>query len=383
MTRLDVILATFLVLLCTGCTGKHSASATVGGISTPAYVPQYASTFAIDTDTTTGAVLITTKAPWQGAADDSRQLLVTPDGKTVNDGDPQLSVLTTTPQRIVTMSSSHIAMLDALGVVDRVVGVSGMRFVSNESIKSRANEIVDVGYDGNIDYERLLACKPDLVTLYGVNGMSAMEPKLRELGIPYIYISDYLEENPLGKSEWVMVMAYILGIPQKGLEVLNPIIQQYNALCDTVRTATSSRPKVMFNLPYGEHWFMPPMGSYQARLVADAGGDYIYREGRGNTSEAIDTELAHSLVAQADVWLHPGQANDLASLTALAPKAMTARCVKTGRVYNNTLRDTPDGGSDYWESGVMNPHLILGDLVNILHPGLLPDSTLHYYKPLR
>ena len=55
-----------------------------------------------------------------------------------------------------------------------------------------------MGYDGNMNYERLLSLSPDIVLLFGVSGASAMEPKLRELGIPYAYMGEYLEQSPLG-----------------------------------------------------------------------------------------------------------------------------------------------------------------------------------------
>lgn len=38
-----------------------------------------------------------------------------------------------------------------------------------------------------------------------------MEVKLRELGIPYTYIGEYVESSPLGKAEWVVAIAEIAG----------------------------------------------------------------------------------------------------------------------------------------------------------------------------
>ena len=69
-----------------------------------------------------------------------------------------------------------------------------------------AISIADVGFEGAVDYERLTGANPDLVMLYGVNGPNPMEGKLRELGIPYIYIGDYLEESPQAKAEWVVAL---------------------------------------------------------------------------------------------------------------------------------------------------------------------------------
>ncbi len=45
--------------------------------------------------------------------------------------------------------------------------------------------MADIGFDGNIDYELLLAQRPDLVLLFGVSGASGMESKLLEMGIPF------------------------------------------------------------------------------------------------------------------------------------------------------------------------------------------------------
>ena len=76
-------------------------------------------------------------------------------------------------------------MLDAIGETGRVVGVSGIDYISNPDIQARRDSVGDVGYEGNINYElRLLSLDPDLVLLYGVNGASSMEGKLKELDIP-------------------------------------------------------------------------------------------------------------------------------------------------------------------------------------------------------
>ena len=91
-------------------------------------------------------------------------------------------------------------MLDAVGASPRIVGVSGRESIANGYVAAHPDRVGDVGYDGNVNYERLLSLRPDLVLLFGVNGASPMEPKLRELGIPFCYIGEYLEESPLGKA---------------------------------------------------------------------------------------------------------------------------------------------------------------------------------------
>lgn len=59
----------------------------------------------------------------------------------------------------------------------------------------------------------------------------------------------------------------------------------------------------MINTPYAGSWFMASTESYVARLIADAGGDYIYKKNTSNRSLPIDLEEAYMLTAQADMWL--------------------------------------------------------------------------------
>jgi iron complex transport system substrate-binding protein len=58
------------------------------------------------------------------------------------------------------------------------------------------------------------------------------------------------------------------------------------------------------------------------------------------------------------------------------------KALRVGEVYNNNARVTNQGGNDYWESGVIHPHVILKDLIKIFHPGLLPEHDLVYYQLL-
>lgn len=241
-------------------------------------------------------------------------------------------------------------------------------------------QIGDVGYDGNMNYERLLSLSPDIVLLFGVSGASAMEPKLRELGIPYAYMGEYLEQSPLGKAEWLVAVAEIAGMRERGEEVFREIPLRYDSL-KTLAAKAERKPVVMLNTPYGDSWLMAPPSSYVARLIADAGGQYVYTQDTGNQSRPIDTEEAYRLAEMSDCWINVGSAASLKELAEIVPKFMDTRPVREGRVYNNNRRTNPSGGNDYWESGVIHPDLILQDLIRIFHPELT-DAEPTYYRKL-
>ena len=376
LKNLSLIL--LLVLTFTGC---HDKSSKLADFNRAVYTPEYASGFDIKGADGKKSVLVTVTNPWQGADGIAVQLFIARDGETAPEGfDGQ--VLEGDADRIVAMSSTHIAMLDAIGEVDRVVGVSGIDYISNPDIQARRDRIGDVGYEGNINYELLLSLDPDLVLLYGVNGASGMEPKLRELGIPFMYVGDYLEESPLGKAEWMVALSEVVGCRSEGEKVFAEIPVRYNALKQRVAENALDAPSVMLNMPYGDSWFMPSAGSYAVRLIEDAGGDYIYKKNTGNASTPVDMEEAYLLASAADLWLNVGMASTLGEVKAACPKFADTRCFRNGYVYNNNARTNAAGGNDYFESGVVHPELVLRDLIKIFHPELVEEDFV-YYKRLK
>lgn len=350
MTKPYALILLFAAV-CALCGCRQHASAPTGQRD---YTPEYAHGFEIRRGADSG-VTLTTITPWQGADSASaRHFQVGAE-----------------PQRVVCMSSTHVAMLERLGLADRIVGASGVDRLSNQAVKAHANE---VGYDSNIDYETLQSLRPDLVMLYGLNGPSPMEERLARLGIPYVYIAEYLESTPLGKAEWLVAVGQIFGKRAEAERVFQQIPERYRAITDTLKSARAGVATVMLNSPYGGTWMMPSMESYAARQLQDAGGRPVYDRINGTASKPIDLEQAYLLAGAADVWLMPGQIASMQEFTGQLPRFAGVKAVKSGNVWNAT--------ADYWERGVVNPDLVLKDLVNILHPGVLTDTVMTYFYQL-
>lgn len=365
-----------LALALAACQSKQSK---LEDFNKTLYAPEYASGFDIKGAEGKESTLITVNNPWQGADSVQTQLFIARNGESAPEGFTG-QVLEGEAKRIVAMSSTHIAMLDAVDAAGNVVGVSGIDYISNEDVQSRRDSVGDVGYEGNINYELLLSLDPDIVLLYGVNGASAMEGKLKELGIPFMYVGDYLEESPLGKAEWLVALSEVTGQRDKGEEVFKGIPVRYNALKKKVADNALDAPSVMLNTPYNDAWFMPSTKSYAVQLIQDAGGDFIYKKNTGNASLPVDMEEAYLLASQADMWLNLGMANTLDDVKAMVPKFTDIRCFRNGDVYNNNLRTNAAGGNDYYESAVVNPDIVLRDLVKIFHPELVQEDFVYYKK---
>ena len=388
-------LLTYISLLLTvaGC-GGATTQFDISLFDKVLYTPTHATGFKILHSEQSGATLITVSNPWQGASDVEQMLIIDPEER-FSALPSNVKRIGGAAQRIVCMSSSYVAMLSSIGCHEQVVGVSGIDFISDEYVNSNRQKIGDVGYDNNINYELLLALSPDLVLLYGISGASGMESKLAELQIPYIYLGEYLESSPLGKAEWLVTVGHIAGRSQQAEELFHQIESSYTSL-SKLSDSHDHKPRVMLNTPYRDSWFIPSKQSYMVQLISDAGAECYTSTDEGNSSHPIDTEQAYIWAAEADYWLNVGPCNSLGELTRQNPKFADIDAVAKQRVYNNNARQTPSSGSDFWESGVVRPDLILRDLIAIFHPELLDDEAypvkdgitlsadeLYYYKQLK
>ncbi len=381
MKIFDRIVAVLCALVFVACAGEPARS--LEEFATVVYEPSYATGFDISGAEGAASTLITVRNPWQGAEGVEKRLFISREGERAPEGF-EGQVIEGSAERVVCMSSTYVAMIDAIGCTERVVGVSGIDFIYNSRVREAASEgrVHDVGHDSNINFELLLTLRPDVVLLYGVAGENGVaNAKLDELNIPYLYLGDYVEESPLAKAEWTVVVAEILGVRERGEELFAGIESRYLELRKQVEESATERPTVMFNTPYRDTWYMPSSRSYAVRIVEDAGGRYVYDGNHGTASQPIDLEQAYVLTREADYWINVGQYATLEDLRRDNPRFVGAKAVREGRVYSSDRRATAKGGSDFWESAVVNPDVVLSDLVAILHPELnLVGEELTYYK---
>ena len=373
------LLAVTLLLGLWGCPAGHSAMEWGEVV----YAPHEAKGFEI-VATEGASTVLRVLTPWQGAEGVVKEVFIARNGESAPEGFKG-AVVASEPEKVVCLSSSHIAFIDALGEVEKIVGVSGAEYITNPHIADGValGSVREVGYDVNVNFEVLASLRPDVVFIYGTAGENdALSSKLDELAIPYIYVADHAETSPLGKSEWVVAFGEVLGIREEAEELFGEIAERYESL-RLAMLDVKERPSVMLNSPYKDIWFVPADDSYVVRLIEDAGGRYACAGGKGKISRPISGESAFIYLSQADYWLHPNTARTMAQLVGENPKFATTSVALKGNVYNCTARNTSAGGSDFWESGSLMADVVLADLISILHPERANGHQLYYYEQLR
>lgn len=343
---------------------------------TPLYTPEYATGFELFGLEGQESTVIRSKDPWMGAHDEHRDALVLRGDEAVPEGFVG-TVIPADPQRLVVLSSTYIGMLDRLGALQRIVGVSGLPYISSEYIRDPQHGVQDVGFE--LNYELLVSLRPDVVILYGQeNANTTMTDKLDELGIPYLYMGEYLEEHPLGKCEWIVALGELLDCRGSAMEYLKGVSQRYEQVREQAAAATST-PTVMLNLPYNDVWQLPPEASFQTTLLTDAGSRPYYGSKERGEMMQIGTETALGYLQEADYWLHLGMVREYQELPPMIrAQATNIKPIREDHLYNNNQITTAAGGNAYFETGPVEPDVILADLVSIFHPELTDHRPVYY-----
>jgi iron complex transport system substrate-binding protein len=330
--------------------------------------------------------VLTIKSPWQG---DTQKVLKYYIANTIDSlplDIPSGSVIKTPISRVVCLSTTHLAMIGILGETESIAGLSGIDYVTNSKVRRRIEngEIKEIGYDSNINNELIVTIKPDLVIAHGIGPETASYmAKLEEAGIPVLFISDYLETDPLARVEWIKVFGKLYKKEFEADSYFDFVAGEYEVLSYEVAKRVLPKPLVMTGLPYKDTWFVSPGNSFMSKIISDAGGKYIWEELSSNRSMPMSLESVYLKSLNADIWINVGNAQSISELISLDARLSDLPPVKNSLVFNNINRLGDHGGNDYWESGAVMPHIILRDIVSIFHPELLPGYDPCYYLRLK
>ncbi len=206
--------------------------------------------------------------------------------------------------------------------------------------------------------------------------------KIKELGIKVIVVGDYMEEHPLGKLEYLNFFGVLYSKKALSDSLFNAVQSRYINKRELMADV-DERPKVLLNAPWKDIWYIPGVNSYMSHLIRDAGGDIILSKEGDIPSHPNSLEEVYIEAKNADFWLNPNFYSTLSQLETGNPLFKRLPVFIKGKVFNNIKRNTQRGGSDFWETGVIEPDVILNDLINILHPKRGDSSDLKYYILLK
>lgn len=371
----------FALLLFIGCKSDTKEEMIPENKTTRKSDIQYATTF--DVQHFDGYKEVYIHDLWPNSQTTLRYLLIEDDEKAPQRIEVYDAVVNVPIKEIVVTSTTHIPSLDMLNETETLVGFPDLDFISSESARARidAGKVIGIGKNEDINVERLLELSPDVVIGFAVDGL---DPKLRTItraGIPVLYNSDWVETTPLGKAEWIKFFGALYGKYELATELFEQVEQDYLEIKELAKQATN-KPTVLSGAMYKDIWFIPQGESWAAQFIADAQGEYLWKDTKGTGSVSLGMEKVLEKAHHADIWLNPSAFISKSELVKANKVYAEFDAYKTDNIYSYVPKTGPTGGVVYFELGPNRPDIILKDMVHIFHPALLPDYTPYFYTKL-
>ena len=302
-----------------------------------------------------------------------------PDGY---EGVPRIEIPVRT---VITTSTTHLPHIEKLGEIHSLIGIDNIKYVSSEAVNQRfaAGKLAEVGRDRSVDLEKVLVLQPDLVITDSQAQDNALVA-LQEAGVPVVINAAYAEPSLLGRVEWIKFVGTFFDKEGLASAQFDSIVARYEARrALTQNLPADKRPTVFVGSLWRGTWFMSGGKTYAAQLLRDAGANYLWADDGSQQSLALDFETVYEKAHDADCWITMRNAwysrDDVVAEDARYRKFAA---FKTGNVFNANARLNAHGGNDYWETGLIEPDVVLADIIKILYSDLLLDHQLKYYRKL-
>lgn len=239
--------------------------------------------------------------------------------RTYQDGLGRTLSLKGTPKRIVSLSPALTENVFALGLGDRLVGVTAYCNRPPE-----AQKIEKVGDAFNVNLEKIVALKPDLVLCAGTKDFQAQYVKdMERLGIPTYVSGPSTVKEVLADLE---NLARVLGVEKKGRELVQKLQKEIDEISSSIKDS-GKRPRVFVVLDK-DLWTVGP-GSFIDDVISIAGGQNVVKDVK---QQYLQISMEELLAKNPDVILVTIPKEEARALES-RPGWSSLKAVQEGRVY--------------------------------------------------
>ncbi|ANV83490.1 iron ABC transporter substrate-binding protein [Picosynechococcus sp. PCC 7003] len=328
--------------------------------------------------------VVTVRQPWETAQQDLTYVFVQC-GTPIPEDYPEATIVEVPVNRVIALSTTYLPHLDVLGHLENLIGVGDRQLIYSPEIRAaiEAGDIQEVG-NLQLDREAILSLQPDVILNYRLDASEGNNTSaLDSLGLTVVLDAAHLEPTPLGRAEWLKFTALLFNKEAEANEIFGAIADRYQALVNQVKDLETT-PTVLSGSPYQGVWYVPGGKSYVAQLLRDANVNYPWDATAARLSLPLDFEAVLGRAKTADLWLNVNPAwQTTADIFQEDQRYELFEAVQNQQVYAANNRVAPGGGNDFWEGGILNPDVILADVIKIAHPDQLPDHELYYYRHLQ
>ncbi len=330
-----------------------------------------------------GYKVITVKNIWPGSEKEFRYALIKK-GHPLEMPESFDEIITIPINEIVVTSTTHIPSLEMLEVDTTLVGFPSLDYISSQKTRKRINQglIKELGKNEDLNTESLLDLNPDVIVGFAIDNHDKTLKTIKKTGIPLVYNGDWTESSPLAKAEWIKFFAAFYDKDTLANRLFSNIENEYlNA--KKIAFNAKSKPTVLSGAMYKDIWYLPQGKSWAAQFIADANGDYLWKETKGTGSHSLSLESVLEKAEHAEIWIGPSYYTNLVQLKKAHAVYQYFDSFKNKKVYSFTNKVGETGGLIYFELAPNRPDIVLKDIIKILHPELLPNHKFYFFDQLK
>lgn len=278
--------------------------------------------------------------------------------------------------RITLSSSTHLEFIRMLGSLSALRGMFNEEYIYSDSTLSviQKNDVVEMGDGFNVDMEKLLLVSPELMFV------SDEREKIPIYDWPVLVCQEWNEPDALGRAEWIKAFAALFDKLEMGDSLFQDIEKNYLKWKNLAAT-DSVRPSLFAAGAFGDTWYLTGGKGYMSSIYQDANAQFCLADTMVSTVTCgLEWLMTH--YQNVDVWMNCQTKH----LMNIDPRLSILKSYQTGNVYHFNKRSKQRSNvyvTDFYESAVAHPDVVLADVVSVLHPNLMPGYESVYLDKVK
>lgn len=227
------------------------------------------------------------------------------------------------PQRIISLSPSNTELVYALGLDDKLIGVTTYcNYPPQVKDKPKVSEY------SQVDIEKVVSLKPDLILADNIHKADVI-PALEKLGLKVIEFDPPDLARVMGDLE---MLGRIGGKTQEALSLIASLQGRIKAVTDKTDKLASSEKARAFFLTWHDPLWTAGSGTMINELIDRAGGNNIAGDLGGHSQIDLETVIQRNPQV-IFVMTSMGDQDTSFNYIKTEPRFQSTDAVKNGRVY--------------------------------------------------
>ncbi|MFH0968743.1 MAG: cobalamin-binding protein, partial [Methanobacteriota archaeon] len=197
--------------------------------------------------------------------------------RTIEDDQNVTVTLAKVPERIISIAPSNTEVLFALGLDDRIVGVTDYCNYPDQAVQKEK-----VGGFSTVSIEKVTALSPDLVVAADGNNPDTVD-RIRSLGIP-VYYTDAKSMADIQKT--LKNVGHLTGVSDQAKKLNEELTARANQVAEQGEKL-SKHPSVV-HVIWNDPIYVSGSGTFQDELIRISGGENVFGDKEGHQIASIE-----------------------------------------------------------------------------------------------